>query len=105
MSMPSDTNSDIAEAVEKIAPHGAAPETRHGSARLTREQSGFAIASLIAFVGVAFLGPAMARALQRQKRLEERLARRARDARHRARAAGRHAQKRLRKLGDTTFRR
>lgn len=104
MSMPSDTNSDIAEAVEKITPHKATPKASRPG-RLTREQSGIAIASLVAFVGVALIGPAMARALQKQKRLQTRVARRARDARQRAGAAGRHAQKRLRKLGDTTFRR
>ncbi len=99
MSMPSDVTSDISEAVETIAPKTGT------STRLTREQSGVAAAALVAFVGVAFLGPALSRALQRQRRLEERIARRARDMHHRARTAGRQAQKRIRRLGDQALRR
>ena len=99
MSMPSDMTSDISEAVDKIA-----SKTGTG-ARLTREQSGVAAAALVAFVGIAFLGPALARALQRKQRLEERIARRAREMHARTRAAGRQAQKRVSRLGDQAFRR
>ena len=94
MSMPSDTQADVAEAAEAMT--RPAYEAIHE--RLTPEQIGLIAAAAVAFIGVAFLGPAWARA-NRPKPLSRRAADQARDARHRARRKAAEAREAGRKVG------
>ena len=98
MSMPSDMTADITEAME------AMPETvEAASKRFTTEQLGLIAAAAVAFLGIAFLGPALAR-IGKPKPLSQRAEDKARDLRIqaeaaalRARRAGARAGKRIKK--------
>ncbi len=113
MSMPSDVNPDVAEAVQAMEDK-VPPPVRRASRSLLRkispEQYGFAAAALVAFMGVAICGP---RVQEMRKPRRQRMIDRARRA---ARQATREAQRqtqdvreaaaqRLRQLGGGTMRR
>ena len=93
MSMPSDTNADVTEAMERVE----RPEPPRRD-QLTSEQVGWAAAALVAFLGIAYGGPALAR-WQRRPPLKERLSRRARETRDLARKRADQARRKLRKQG------
>ena len=111
MSMPSDVNPDVAEAVEAIEKR-VPPELRRASKSLFRqitpEQYGFAAATLVAFLGVAICGPKL-QDMRRPRR--QRMIDRARGtARQATETVQRHAQDvrdeaehRWRQLGGGTF--
>ena len=111
MSMPSDVNADVAEAVDAIEKR-VPPKLRHVSRSLFRqvspEQYGFAAATLVAFVGVAVCGPRLREMLQPRRRGVVDRARRATreaayEARSRAENIGEEASHRLHRLGEATF--
>ena len=113
MSMPSDVTSDVTEAVEDLEA-GHADRASHHLSRASRsllrdvtpEQAGFAAAVFVAFLGVAVLGPRLVEWRKpRHVSLREKAERAARDARQRAGATGRKAQKKLRRLGGGAIRR
>lgn len=113
MSMPSDVNPDVAEAVEAIEKR-VPPKVRAASRslfrKITPEQYGFAAATLVAFFGVAVCGPKLRemRKPRRQRlidRAREGARRTARDTRERAQDVRDEAGRRLRQLGGGTFRR
>ena len=113
MSMPSDVNPDVAEAVEAIEKR-VPPEVRRASKslfrKITPEQYGFAAATLVAFLGVAIFGPKVQEMRKpRRKRLVDRARETARDTaretRERARDVRDEAARRLHQLGGGTFRR
>lgn len=97
MSMPSDTTPDVAEAMEQ-----AAPETVRRTSQLTPDQTGWAVAALVAFLGITYLGPALTR-LARQPTRKARMERRWRDARRQARKTGNKVRGRVRQLGGGTL--
>ncbi len=107
MSMPSDSNADVAEAVEAIEAKAAraAPSTaRAGSDHAGSDHLGLAAAALVAFVGIALVGPAITRLLRPKSfkardSLKASLADQAAVARHRFAAAGADARRRGRKTG------
>ena len=99
MSMPSDVTPDVMDAMEADRPRDATP-TRN---QLTPEQRGWAVAAFVAFLGVAFIGPAAARALNPKRSMKDRLTRQAHDARKHAAKAGARAQERVRRLGGGSF--
>ena len=106
MSMPSDVTADITEAMEQRTPPSLQRASRSLLQRVTAEQAGYAAAAVIAFLGVAVIGPKIAE-LRRPRResLSGKMHRTASDARRRADAATTQAGKRLRQLGGGTIRR
>ena len=106
MSMPSDVTIDVTEALERMEP-ALPPATAPRSAqrRLSPEQVGMAVSALITFLGVAVIGPKLLELRRPRANLGYKAQRTARDARNRAAAASRKAQKSLRQLGGGTFRR
>ena len=86
MSMPSDVTPDITDALESQPARVVAVGKRMRQ-QLTGEQLGLAAAAAIAFLGVAIIGPALAR-IGRPKPLSRRLEDRARDVRQRVGEAG-----------------
>ena len=95
MSMPSDVTPDIDVTPDLTGAMDAAPAPLAKAAsrakeRLTAEQFGLAAAAAIAFLGVAILGPALAR-IGKPKPLSRRVEDKARDVRERAGAAGERA--------------
>ncbi len=113
MSMPSDVNPDVAEAVEAIEKR-VPPTLRRANNSLFRkvspEQVGFAAAALVAFLGVAILGPKVQemRKPRRQRMIDRarRAARQAaREARSRAGDVRDAAGRRVGQLGGGSFRR
>lgn len=102
MSMPSDTNPDVAEAVAaieaEVARAGTLSADRRGTGRTATEQIGLAAAALVAFAGIALVGPAITRLLQ-PKSFQGRVADRVVVARYRAATAGAEARRRSRKAG------
>ena len=113
MSMPSDVNPDVAEAVRTIEDK-VPPKVRDASRSLLRkvtpEQYGFAAAAFIAFLGVAICGPRVQEMRKpRRQRMIDRARRAARqatkDAQGQAREARDRAGRRLRQLGGGAVRR
>ena len=113
MSMPSDVNPDVAEAVEAIEKRVPPKLRRAGKSlfrQVTPEQYGFAAAALVAFLGVAICGPKVQEMRKpRRQRIVDRARRAARqaadDARSRAEDVRDEAGRRLRQLGGGTIRR
>ena len=108
MSMPSDVSPDITEAVDSIK--AKVPPLRDTTGP-TGGEVGLAAAALVAFAGIAVLGPAITRLL-RPKSLGARMADKAAVARYRVATAaadtrkkGRRASKTLRRLGGGAIRR
>ena len=93
MSMPSDVNPDVAEAVQAIEDK-VPPPVRRASKSLFRnispEQVGFAAAVVVAFVGVAICGPKVKE--MRKPRRQRMIDRARRAARQATRDAHRQAQ-------------
>ena len=113
MSMPSDVNIDVAEAVEAIEKR-VPPTLRRANNSLFRkispEQYGLTAAAIVAFLGVAICGPRLQEMRKpRRQRLVERARRAAhqatREAQRRAGEARDDAGRRLRQLGGGTIRR
>ena len=102
MSMPSDVTPDITAAVDAFA---VPPTTGASRAKehLTAEQFGLAAAAAIAFLGVAILGPALAR-IGKPKPLSRRVEDKARDVRERAGAIAEHAKQSGAEAGARTRR-
>ena len=101
MSMPSDVTPDIAEAAERME-RPFRPAGERIVSQMTDEQRGWAVAAFVAFLGVAFVGPAVGRALK-PRSMREKLAYRAEHVRGRAMKAGKRAEKRVRRLGGGSF--
>ena len=102
MSMPSDVTPDIAEAVERMErPMRIARQT----SQFTPEQRGFALAAFVAFLGIAFVGPAIGRVLRPDRSTAKKVTRGAKALRGRAINAGKRIEKRVRRLGGGSFRR
>jgi hypothetical protein len=99
MSMPSDTTPDVADAI-----HEEARVLRPVRESLSSEQRGLIAAALVAFFGIAYIGPAIAR-LRRGPSRRDRAARALRDAKERAEDAARQGGRRMRRLGGGTIRR
>lgn len=111
MSMPSDVNPDVAEAVEAIE-RRVPPKVRRASRsvfrQITTEQVGFAAAMAIAFLGVAVCGPKVQEMRKpRRQRLIDRARRTAqratKEARRQAQDLRDQAGRRMRQLGDRPF--
>lgn len=100
MSLPSDVEPDITEASERMSRPRRPPQRRE---QLTIEQRGWLFAAFIAFLGVAYAGPALARYRARPS-LKQRLSQRLEAAKRRTRRAGIDARKRLRRLGGGSIR-
>ena len=99
MSLPSDVTPDVSEAMAQDRPAvSTAPRPRG------LEQGGVIVAALVAFFGIAYLGPALTR-LTRKPTLQDRMARRVQEARRQAEQAGGKVRKRVRQLGGGTIRR
>lgn len=113
MSLPSDLNADVAEAVEAIekrVPEQARRASKSLFRRISPQQYGFAAAMLAAFVGVAVLGPQVQEMRKpRRRRVVDRVrtasVRAARDAQDRAQDFRDEAGRRLQRLGGGSFRR
>ncbi len=109
MSMPSDVSPDSTEALASM--EADAPSGRGRTGASMSQEIGLAATALVAFVGIAILGPAVTRLL-RPKPLSSRLRDKATVARYRvatatveARKKGRLATKALRRLGGGTIQR
>ena len=112
MSLPSDVNADVAEAVEAMETKAPRPMRRRGGTSPFRdvspEQYGFIAAIVVAFVGVTFLGPKV-REMRRSppESVADRARRKARAARRQAADKASdlrdEAGKRLRRLGGGAF--
>jgi hypothetical protein len=98
MSMPSDVTPDITEAMEAAPAPPIKPVARRLMDEVTAEQFGLVAAAAVAFLGVAILGPALAR-IARPKPLSRRLEDRARDLREQAVAAAERARRAGAKAG------
>ena len=98
MDLPSDVTADVSEAMERADLPGERIVRRY-----TPEQRGWAAAIIVAFLGIAFVGPAWARAVNPKRSLKDRVTRRGREIRGRARSAGKQARKKMRGLGGGTF--
>lgn len=94
MSLPSDVNPDI--------PPTATPPRSHllprGRNHMTAQQQGWIVAALVAFLGVAYIGPAIAR-YRRKPSLRQRMSRRLDDTKRQVRGAGVKVRRRVRRLG------
>lgn len=104
MSMPSDVTSDIGDTMSKRSPRERSRRATNLLREITPEQIGLAAATLVAFLGVALVGPRVAE-LRRPPTLRERARVKARDTRRRAEAASARATARLRRVGLETFKR
>lgn len=103
MSMPSDVTEDVTEAVERVA-RPRRPRARGNPLRkITVEQYGWAAATIIAFLGVAHLGPRLHRLIRPETTIEK-ARRKAIEARREAERYGRKAGKRVRRLGGGAIR-
>ena len=98
MSLPSDVTEDVTEAMERTQLPG-----RKIASRYTPEQRGWAAAIFIAFLGIAFVGPAWARTVNKKRSMKDRLKRRGRELGGRARDATKQARKKIRRLGGGSF--
>lgn len=101
MSMPSDVNPDVAEAVQAIearTPPKVRRATKSLFRQLTPEQYGFAAAVIVAFLGVAVCGPKVQEMRKpRQRRMIDR-------ARHAARKATVEARRQAQDVRDAAGR-
>ena len=100
MSMPSDVTPDVTEAMGQRGPIPARRDPPVVTIDLTPQQVGFAVAALVAFLGVAVVGPRIA-AIRRpaRSRVKDRAQRTVEEARRQAMEMGRQTGKRLRRLG------
>lgn len=84
--MPSDVTADVSEAMEN--PRAIADKL---STQVTPENLGLVAAALVAFIGVAIIGPRLARLTHPKPKLKKKAAKAAEDAKARARSAAERA--------------
>jgi hypothetical protein len=68
------------------------------ASQLTSQQVGFAVAALVAFLGITYVGPALTRHA-RMRAIDKRIARQVRETRRQARKVRGRIGRRLRRLG------
>lgn len=112
MSLPSDLNADVAEAVEaaeRRRPKPVDPPNNSLFRKVSSEQVGFAAAAIVAFLGIAVCGPKVYEMRHpRRPRLDERARRAARQVAHetrrRAEAARDETRRKLSQVGERVAR-